>query len=159
MKSNYLDLITGLVGQVGVPTSRYPSLSSPFLFSQEQKSWFTVFYQELAKLGTTGSASQLSGGPVMPDLVPRTAAEDRWSAERYVEVRLACAYNLPAMLLFVGPAHFTDQLFASFCDLATDPSPGVRKTLAAGLHELIKIIGRLFTSSHTITVPVPSYVR
>ena len=58
-------------------------------------------------------------------------------------MRLACAYNLPAMLLFVGPAHFTDQLFATFCDLATDPSPGVRKTLASSLHELIKIIGKI----------------
>ena len=55
--------------------------------SPEQKSWFVVFYQQLAKLGTTGSTSQLVGGPIMPDLVPRTPAEDRWSAERYVEVR------------------------------------------------------------------------
>jgi hypothetical protein len=54
--------------------------------SQEQKSWFVVFYQELAKLGTTGSTTQPSGGTIMPDLVPRTPAEDRWSAERYVEV-------------------------------------------------------------------------
>jgi serine/threonine-protein phosphatase 4 regulatory subunit 1 len=61
-----------------------------------------------------------------------------------LQVRLACAYNLPAMVLFVGAAHFTDQLFATFCDLATDPSPGVRKTLAASLHELIKIIGIKF---------------
>ncbi len=55
--------------------------------SEEQKSWFIVFYQELAKLGTTGSASELPSGPVMPDLVPRTAPEDRWSADRYVEVK------------------------------------------------------------------------
>ena len=55
--------------------------------SEEQKCWFIAFYQELAKLGTTGSAGELPSGPVMPDLVPRNAAEDRWSADRYVEVK------------------------------------------------------------------------
>ena len=66
------------------PVQRFPP---PPSCSPEQKSWFVVFYQQLAKLGTTGSTSQLVGGPIMPDLVPRTPAEDRWSAERYVEVR------------------------------------------------------------------------
>jgi hypothetical protein len=71
-----------------------------------------------------------------------------WIVKSWIilQVRLACAYNLPAMVLFVGAAHFTDQLFATFCDLATDPSPGVRKTLAASLHELIKIIGKVLTN-------------
>ena len=79
----------------------------------------------------------------MPDLVPRVTREDK--NEKYVECRTACAYNLPGMVLFVGAVNFTDQLFSTFCDFATDPSPGVRRTLAASLHELIKIIGTHFS--------------
>jgi len=110
--------------------------------SQSQKSWFIVFYQKLSKLGTTGSTEITNPVKPMPDLVPRTM-EDK--TEKYVECRLACAYNLPGMVLFVGAVNFTDQLFSTFCDFATDPSPSVRKTLAASLHELIKIIGTNFS--------------
>ena len=51
------------------------------------------------------------------------------------------------MVHFVGANNFTDQLFSAFCDFATDPDPLVRKTLAASLHELIKIIGTNFSLS------------
>jgi len=110
--------------------------------SQTQKSWFIVFYQKLSKLGTTGSTEVTNPVKPMPDLVPRTM-EDK--TEKYIECRLACAYNLPGMVLFVGAVNFTDQLFSTFCDFATDPSPSVRKTLASSLHELIKIIGINFS--------------
>jgi len=112
--------------------------------SQEQKSWFIVYYQQLSKLGTTSSTENSNTSKPMPDLVPRTN-EDR--TEKYVDCRQACAYNLPGMVLFVGANNFTDQLFSTFCDFATDPSPLVRKTLAASLHELIKIIGTNFSLS------------
>jgi len=110
--------------------------------SQEQKSWFIVYYQQLSKLGTTSSTENSNTSKPMPDLVPRTN-EDR--TEKYVDCRQACAYNLPGMVLFVGANNFTDQLFSTFCDFATDPSPLVRKTLAASMHELIKIIGTNFS--------------
>jgi len=112
--------------------------------SQEQKSWFIVYYQQLSKLGTTSSTENANSSKPMPDLVPRTN-EDK--TEKYVDCRQACAYNLPGMVLFVGANNFTDQLFSTFCDFATDPSPLVRKTLAASLHELIKIIGTNFSLS------------
>eukprot|EP00090_Calanus_glacialis_P014558 TRINITY_DN23370_c0_g1_i1.p1 TRINITY_DN23370_c0_g1~~TRINITY_DN23370_c0_g1_i1.p1 ORF type:complete len:1795 (+),score=259.45 TRINITY_DN23370_c0_g1_i1:414-5798(+) len=112
--------------------------------SQEQKSWFIVFYQQLSKLGTTSSTENINTSKPMPDLVPRTN-EDK--TEKYIDCRQACAYNLPGMVLFVGANNFTDQLFSTFCDFATDPSPLVRKTLAASMHELIKIIGTNFSLS------------
>eukprot|EP00092_Neocalanus_flemingeri_P006565 GFUD01007077.1.p1 GENE.GFUD01007077.1~~GFUD01007077.1.p1 ORF type:complete len:1705 (+),score=246.70 GFUD01007077.1:246-5117(+) len=112
--------------------------------SQEQKSWFIVYYQQLSKLGTTSSTEITNTSKPMPDLVPRTN-EDK--TEKYVDCRQACAYNLPGMVLFVGANNFTDQLFSTFCDFATDPSPLVRKTLAASMHELIKIIGTNFSLS------------
>ena len=48
------------------------------------------------------------------------------------------------MVLFVGAPNFAEKLFSTFCDFASDSSPMVRKTLAASLHELIKIIGTNF---------------
>merc|ERR1719400_2615882 len=113
--------------------------------SPDQKAWFIQYYQQLSKLGTTSSTEATSGTNPMPDLVPRDKGEDK--GEKYVECRQACAYNLPGMVLFVGSANFTDKLFSTFCDFATDPSSSVRKTLATSLHELIKIIGTNFSLS------------
>lgn len=114
--------------------------------SLEQKAWFITFYQQLSKLGTTSSTEPAAGNTTpMPDLVPRDKSEDK--GEKYVECRQACAYNLPGMVLFVGSVNFTDKLFSTFCDFATDPSHLVRKTLATSLHELIKIIGTNFSLS------------
>ena len=110
--------------------------------SQEQKAWFISFYQQLAKLGTdsavTSEAGAASAKP-MPDLVPRST-EDK--SVKYTECRQACAYNL--QVLFVGTQNFSDKLFSTFYDFAAVSSPAVRKTLAASLHELIKIIGTNF---------------
>lgn len=113
--------------------------------SSDQKAWFITFYQQLSKLGTTSSTEAPNLSKPMPDLVPRDKSEDKGA--KYVECRQACAYNLPGMVLFVGSANFTDKLFSTFCDFATDPSHLVRKTLAASLHELIKIIGTNFSLS------------
>ena len=109
--------------------------------SQDQKSWFISYYQQLSKLGTTSSTEAGPSNKPMPDLVPRVN-EDK--STKYSECRQACAYNLPGMVLFVGINNFSDKLFSTFCDFAIDPSPMVRKTLAASLHELIKIIGTNF---------------
>ena len=112
--------------------------------SQEQKAWFISFYQQLAKLGTESSLASEAGAASakpMPDLVPRST-EDK--SLKYTECRQACAYNLPGMVLFVGAQNFSEKLFSTFCDFAADSSPAVRKTLAASLHELIKIIGTNF---------------
>ena len=110
--------------------------------SEEQKSWFISFYQQLSQLGTPGSTEAGgSGTKPMPDLVPRTT-EDK--SAKYTECRQACAYNLPGMVLFVGINNFPEKLASTFCDFAVDPSPLVRKTVAASLHELIKIIGTNF---------------
>ena len=111
--------------------------------SPEQKVWFVAYYQQLAKLGSSGGSGEV--GPSlspMPDLVPRPApptGQDK--TEKFVECRQACAYNLPGMLLFTGANNFAESLFSTLCELATDPAARVRRTLAASLHELIKIVG------------------
>ena len=109
--------------------------------SQEQKSWFISFYQQLSKLGTPNCPEAGPSNKPMPDLVPRNT-EDK--SAKYTECRQACAYNLPGMVLFVGINNFPEKLASTFCDFAVDPSPLVRKTVAASLHELIKIIGTNF---------------
>ena len=66
------------------------------------------------------------------------------NAEELEEVRTRCryecAYNFPAMVLFVGAPGFKDVLYKTFSGLASDPCPLVRATIASGLHELAKIL-------------------
>ena len=51
-----------------------------------------------------------------------------------------CAYNFPAMVLFVGAPGFKDVLYKTFSALASDRCPLVRATIASSLHELAKIL-------------------
>ena len=53
---------------------------------------------------------------------------------------LQCAYNFPAMVLFVGAPGFKDVLYKTFSALASDRCPMVRATIASSLHELAKIL-------------------
>lgn len=57
--------------------------------------------------------------------------------ERYVECRWQCAFNIPAMFLFVSSAsEDVDVLLPTFNDLAGDPYYMVRRTIACGIHEV-----------------------
>ena len=77
----------------------------------------------------------------MPDLVP--VLEDKTNI--YVACRKECAFNFPALVLFVGPGNFTEVLYPTFNDLSCDSHPLVRRTLAMSLHELAKMIGTTFS--------------
>jgi uncharacterized protein YjbI with pentapeptide repeats len=79
----------------------------------------------------------------MPDLVP--PIEDK--SELYSECRKECAYNFPAMVIFVGSSNFVESLYSTFAGLASDPSAKVRKTLASSLHELAKLVGTSFNTT------------
>lgn len=59
--------------------------------------------------------------------------------------RQHCAYNLPAVASFVLTAipNHTDILYSIFRYLAADPCYIVRRTLAASIHEIIKILGEV----------------
>ena len=81
----------------------------------------------------------------MPALVPMlesTTTNLRY--EIYKRCRYECAYNFPAMVLFVGAKNFTEFLYSTFADLSYDTSAIVRSTIASSLHELAKMIGANF---------------
>ena len=102
----------------------------------DQKAWFTSIYKQLSSIGIDGKTE-------MPDLVP--PIEDK--SELYAEVRRECAYNFPAMVIFVGPSSFVESLYSTFAGLASDPVAKVRKTLASSLHELAKLVGTSFNTT------------
>lgn len=57
--------------------------------------------------------------------------------EKYVECRRHCAFNLPAMFIFVSNcSDDTDALLLTFTALACDHFYLVRRTVACGLHEV-----------------------
>ncbi|XP_036066531.1 serine/threonine-protein phosphatase 4 regulatory subunit 4 isoform X1 [Oryzias melastigma] len=57
-----------------------------------------------------------------------------------VLIRCNCCYNLPAMVVFVDPAHFASELYSSFSSLCTDPEVSVRRSAAASFHQVLKLI-------------------
>ena len=102
----------------------------------DQKAWFTSVYKQLSSIGIDGKTE-------MPDLVP--PIEDK--TELYSEVRRECAYNFPAMVIFVGPSNFVETLYPTFAGLAADPMAKVRKTLASSLHELANRVESSFNTT------------
>lgn len=57
--------------------------------------------------------------------------------EKYVECRRCCAFNLPAMFIFVSNSpDDTDSLLLTFTALASDHYYLVRRTVACGIHEV-----------------------
>ncbi|XP_060908774.1 serine/threonine-protein phosphatase 4 regulatory subunit 4 isoform X2 [Labrus mixtus] len=56
-------------------------------------------------------------------------------------VRCNCCYNLPAMVVFAETAHFLSELYPSFSSLCCDPEVSVRRSAAAGFHQVVKLLG------------------
>ena len=67
------------------------------------------------------------------------------------EVNYHCAFNLPAVLLTLGPQHW-DELHPCFTQLLKDPKFPVRRTIACSLHELGYILGPAMTMQHLVPV-------
>ncbi|XP_054723617.1 serine/threonine-protein phosphatase 4 regulatory subunit 4-like, partial [Uloborus diversus] len=104
-------------------------------FSQEQKDWFLGFFRGSAKLGLSSQEANTDFTP-MPDLLPEVDHKDR-----YRECRSACAYNFPAMVLFVGAESFEKELYPCFKELCADPFPNVRRTMACSFYEICRLLG------------------
>ncbi|KIM49226.1 hypothetical protein M413DRAFT_21488 [Hebeloma cylindrosporum] len=64
---------------------------------------------------------------------------------------LICAFNFPAVALTLGGRRWS-ELRETYLDLTTDPTCGVRLTLAASLGELAKIIGTDNTQKDLLNV-------
>ncbi|XP_035850900.1 serine/threonine-protein phosphatase 4 regulatory subunit 4 isoform X3 [Sander lucioperca] len=57
-------------------------------------------------------------------------------------IRCNCCYNLPAMVVFADSAHFLSELYPSFSSLCSDPEVSVRRSAAAGFHQVVKLLGQ-----------------
>ncbi|XP_072348786.1 serine/threonine-protein phosphatase 4 regulatory subunit 4 isoform X5 [Scyliorhinus torazame] len=100
--------------------------------TEEQHSWFLDFYKKFSTLGLQHENGQ-------SDHTTQFYAADMDA--KYVSVRQNCAYNLPAMILFVDPKCFYSELYPTFSTLCHDPETLVRRTVATGFHEVIKLLG------------------
>ncbi|XP_042903187.1 serine/threonine-protein phosphatase 4 regulatory subunit 4 isoform X2 [Parasteatoda tepidariorum] len=107
------------------------------ILTSAQKQWFLTFFQDLAKLGLPNKEkrSPPSYSP-LPDLLPAVDNKDR-----YRECRKACAYNFPAMVLFIGIESFEEELYPTFQELCFDPYQSVRQKMACGFYEIARLLG------------------
>uniref|UniRef100_A0A8C7Q345 Serine/threonine-protein phosphatase 4 regulatory subunit 4 n=1 Tax=Oncorhynchus mykiss TaxID=8022 RepID=A0A8C7Q345_ONCMY len=99
-------------------------------FTEEQHLWFLEFYKKLCVLGL-----QHENGHSDNQVYPLELES------KYALVRRNCAYNFPAMVLFADPNHFLTELYPTFSSLCNDPEITVRRTMAEGFHEIVKLLG------------------
>ncbi|KAL0967557.1 hypothetical protein UPYG_G00253750 [Umbra pygmaea] len=99
-------------------------------FTEEQHLWFLEFYKKLCVLGL-----QHENGHLDTQVYPLELET------KYALVRRNCAYNFPAMVLFADPNHFLTELYPTFSSLCHDPEITVRRTVAEGFHEVVKLLG------------------
>ncbi|XP_062323373.1 serine/threonine-protein phosphatase 4 regulatory subunit 4 isoform X6 [Osmerus eperlanus] len=99
-------------------------------FTDEQHLWFLEFYKKLCVLGL-----QHENGHSENQAYPLELES------KYALVRRNCAYNFPAMVLFAEPNHFLTELYPTFSSLCHDPEISVRRTVADGFHEIVKLLG------------------
>ncbi|XP_043236207.1 serine/threonine-protein phosphatase 4 regulatory subunit 4-like isoform X5 [Amphibalanus amphitrite] len=128
-RDSSLPVIAKLLGKLSCGLSEY--------LSPEQKQTFLDFYGGVARLKNLhkAAAARNEFNP-MPDLVPQLDP-----SERYMQCCEACAFNFPAMLLLAGGDLSRSNLHATFTDLVFDPHPGVRRVIAAGFHEVCRLLG------------------
>ncbi|XP_064181486.1 serine/threonine-protein phosphatase 4 regulatory subunit 4 isoform X2 [Anguilla rostrata] len=99
-------------------------------FTEEQHLWFLEFYKKLCILGL-----HLENGHCESQAYPLELER------KYELVRKNCAYNFPAMVLFADPKCFLSELYPTFSSLCNDPEISVRRTVASGFHEVVKLLG------------------
>ncbi|XP_069494085.1 serine/threonine-protein phosphatase 4 regulatory subunit 4 isoform X2 [Ambystoma mexicanum] len=99
------------------------------IFTPDQQIWFLEFYRKLCRLGLQEENDQ-SENPVQ-------ALE---MEKKYLSVRKNCAFNFPAMIVFVGPKNFQLELYSTFFCLCHDPEVPVRNTMAIGFYEVTKLL-------------------
>ncbi|KAM8921732.1 serine/threonine-protein phosphatase 4 regulatory subunit 4 isoform 2-T2 [Pelodytes ibericus] len=100
------------------------------IFTQEQQIWFLEFYKKLCRLGLHQENGRNDHQIQNMEL-----------EKKYLSVRKNCAYNFPAMIVFVGSKSFHIELYATFFCLCHDPDVLVRYTMAVGFYEVCKLLG------------------
>lgn len=100
-----------------------------------EKTWFLKYYQQLSQMGIVIMRKESKHHIPFMDI-------DLDEDEKYVECRRCCAFNLPAMFIFVSNSpDDTDSLLLTFTALANDHYYLVRRTVACGIHEVAKVLG------------------
>ncbi|XP_070181609.1 serine/threonine-protein phosphatase 4 regulatory subunit 4-like [Littorina saxatilis] len=103
------------------------------VLTDEQKHWFLDYYKKLCRYGIPEKVK----GPEKGMLCQSFDDSDSLP----VETRRSAAYNLPAMVHFVGHKNFKTDLLPTLTHLCRDHYQVVRKTTACGFHEISKLLG------------------
>ncbi|XP_041351880.1 serine/threonine-protein phosphatase 4 regulatory subunit 4-like isoform X2 [Gigantopelta aegis] len=109
--------------------------------TDDEKELFVDYYRKFSRIGRSEKAKNTKEAekesPPKVFFIPEYLVEEDSS----VECRKNCAFNFPAMVLFVGAKHFKSSLYSTLVSLCTDPSIVVRKTISTGFHEVAKSLG------------------
>ncbi|OWK09091.1 hypothetical protein Celaphus_00015502 [Cervus elaphus hippelaphus] len=97
------------------------------IFDTDQHLRFLEFYKKLCTLGL-----QQENGHNENQIPPQILEQEK----KYISVRKNCAYNFPAMIVFVDPKNFHMELYSTFFCLCHDPEVPVRYTIAICFYEL-----------------------
>ncbi|ELK01166.1 Serine/threonine-protein phosphatase 4 regulatory subunit 4 [Pteropus alecto] len=98
------------------------------IFTPDQHLRFLEFYKKLCTLGL-----QQENGHNENQIPPQILEQEK----KYISVRKNCAYNFPAMIVFVDPKHFHMELYSTFFCLCHDPEVPVRYTIAICFYEVL----------------------
>ncbi|XP_057589439.1 serine/threonine-protein phosphatase 4 regulatory subunit 4 isoform X4 [Hippopotamus amphibius kiboko] len=98
------------------------------IFTPDQHLRFLEFYKKLCTLGL-----QQENGHNENQIPPQILEQEK----KYISVRKNCAYNFPAMIVFVDPKNFHMELYSTFFCLCHDPEVPVRYTIAICFYEVL----------------------
>ncbi|XP_020855918.1 serine/threonine-protein phosphatase 4 regulatory subunit 4 isoform X2 [Phascolarctos cinereus] len=101
------------------------------ILTPDQHLRFLEFYKKLCTLGL-----QQENGHNDNQVPPPNQEQEK----RYASVRKNCAYNFPAMIVFVDPKNFHMELYSTFFCLCHDPEVPVRHTIAICFYEVSKLL-------------------
>ncbi|XP_055449025.1 serine/threonine-protein phosphatase 4 regulatory subunit 4 isoform X2 [Psammomys obesus] len=101
------------------------------IFTPDQHLRFLEFYRKLCTLGL-----QQENGHNENQIPPQIVEHEK----KYTSVRKNCAYNFPAMIVFVDPKNFHMELYSTFFCLCHDPEVPVRYTIAICFYEVSKLL-------------------
>ncbi|EDL18825.1 RIKEN cDNA 8430415E04, isoform CRA_b [Mus musculus] len=101
------------------------------IFTPDQHLRFLEFYKKLCTLGL-----QQENGHNESQIPSQIVEQEK----KYTSVRKNCAYNFPAMIVFVDPKNFHMELYSTFFCLCHDPEVPVRHTIAICFYEVSKLL-------------------
>ncbi|XP_054262383.1 serine/threonine-protein phosphatase 4 regulatory subunit 4-like isoform X2 [Macrosteles quadrilineatus] len=106
----------------------------------------TQFLQRYVQLSQLNANTKQKLNPYKPIVV-----DEEEMALRLTECRLNCAYNYPAMMVFVSDMkqEVLEMMFSVFKSLASDSFCQVRKKIAAGFYEVMKMMPKWHSALKT----------